>query len=165
MPQTMLAMLAMALATLVSVHQMRSTARTRMNMIRHEVSSQATAVAVDRLDEIASMDFDENTIGGKLIANAAGLTVGPPFANDSHGNDIDDFHGVVLDTFRVAGTNKLHFRVRSKVGYADENNPNVVVAGPGKLKRATVEVYSLIIPNPDTIRLSQTFACGSNCTW
>lgn len=165
MPQTMLAILAMALATLVSVNQLRNSARTRMNMIRHEISSQATGVAVDRLDEIASMEFDENTIGGTLLTSAAELTAGPPFAPDTPANDIDDFHAVTIDTFRVAGEHKLYFRVESAVTYADESNPNVPVAGPTKMKKATVRVYSLTIPNPDTLRISQTFACGSSCTW
>lgn len=162
MSQTLLAILALMLATMFAVQQQRHTGFTRLSMIRAEISTQSTGVAVDRLEEIGSMAFDEATVGGTAVS-LANLTAGPPFQLDAPGNDIDDFHGVSVDTFRVAGLDTLRFRVQSVVAYADPEDVGKVVTGPTSMKKATVKVYSLDIAAPDTITLSQSYACGSWC--
>lgn len=165
MSQTMLAILALMLATLFAVQQQRQTAEIRFGMIRSEISTQTTGVAVDRLEEIGSMAFDESVVGDETLASLASLTAGPPYAADAPGNDLDDFHAVTVDTFRVAGTQKLNFRMTSTVRYASESDFQQEVGGPTKVKKVTVKVYSLDIPNPDTVRLSQSYVCGSRCNW
>ena len=161
----MLAILALMLATLFSVQQQRHGAFTKISMIRGEIGTQSTGVAVDRLEEIGSMAFDEATVGDVTLDTIDSLTVGAPFELDAPGNDIDDFNGVSVDTFRVAGGDTLRFRVESRVRYASEANIGQEVAGPTKVKKATVRAYSLDISAPDTITLSQSFACGSRCNW
>ena len=165
MPQTMLSILALMLATMFAVQQQRHTAYTQLSMIRGEISTQSTGVAVDRLEEIGSMAFDEATVGGNSVASAALLTSGAPFSADSPGNDIDDFNGVAVDTFRIAGMDTLRFRVQSRVRYANPNDVGQEVGGPTKVKKATVRVYSLDIVAPDTITLSQSYSCGRRCNW
>lgn len=165
MTQTMLAMLALMLATLFAVQQQRQTAQVRMGMIRSEYGTQSTGVAVDRLEEIGSMAFDEATVGDETLLTVDSLTAGPPFSLDAPGTDIDDFHEITVDTFRVAGGHKLNFRMHSVVRYASETNFEMEVTGPTKVKKATVKVYSLDIANPDTITISQAYACGSRCNW
>jgi hypothetical protein len=166
MPQTMMALLAMMLATLFAYNQQQRAAQTKFNMIRDEVVTQATIVAQDRLEEIGAMAFDEATVGANKVATAAELTGLAFFTEDAQGNDIDDFHQVVVDTVRSSNLGKLRFRVASTVTYADPNNPDVAVTGPSKAKKATVRVTSLDIAEimaSDEIILSQTYTCGSRC--
>lgn len=165
MTQTMLAILAITLATLFAMQQHRNVAHMQMKMIRDDIGVQATGVAVDRLDEIGAKAFDQNTIGDEKADHPDSLTAGPPFAVDQQSNDIDDFHNVAADTFRVHGTDTLFFRIESYVTYALDNEPGTPTTGPTKVKKVSVKAYSLDIPGPDTIRLSQSFACGSRCTW
>lgn len=165
MSQTMLALLALMLASLFAVQQQRQTAEMRLAMIRSEVSTQSTGVAVDRLEEIGSMSFDEATIGNETLSAVDSLTAGPPFGSDAPGNDIDDFDGVTVDTFRVAGTQQLNFRMTSRVRYASEASFETEVASRTKVKKVTVKVFNLDIPNPDTVTISQSYVCGSRCNW
>lgn len=165
MSQTLLAILALMLATMFSVQQLRHTAFTQLSMIRSEIGTQSTGVAVDRLEEIGSMAFDEATVGGVTITSSALLTTGAPFGLDAPGNDIDDFDGATVDTFRLAGLDTLRFRIQSRVRYADPDDVGKEVSGPTKVKKATVKVYSLDIVAPDTITLSQSYSCGSRCNW
>ena len=165
MSQTMLGILALMLATMFAVQQQRHAAHTRMGMIRTEIGTQSTGVAVDRLEEIGSKAFDEATIGNVSYTTSDSLTAVSAFKLDAPGNDIDDFHGVTIDTFRVATSDTLWFRVQSTISYASETSPDQVVSGPTKVKKATVKVYNLTVPAPDTITLSQSYACGSRCNW
>ena len=165
MSQTMLSILALMLATMFAVQQQRHTAFTKLSMIRGEISTQTTGVAVDRLEEIGAMSFDEATVGDVTLDTPDSLTAGSPFGLDAPGNDIDDFDGVVLDTFRVAGPDTLRFRVLSRVRYASEANVEQEVGGPTKVKKASVRVYNLDVAAPDTITLSQSYSCGSRCNW
>jgi hypothetical protein len=165
MSQTMLSILALVLATMFAVQQQRHTAHTKLSMIRGEIGTQTTGVAVDRLEEIGAMAFDEATVGDITLDSPDSLTSGSPFGLDAPGNDIDDFDAVTLDTFRVAGNDTLRFRVVSRVRYANEADVAQEVGGPTKVKKATVKVYNLNVAAPDTITLSQSYACGSRCAW
>lgn len=169
MPQTMLALLAVMMAALFSLNQQRGIMQTRMNMMHNEVMSAGTGVAVDRLEEVRTMAFDEATKGEDKIFASAALTSKPTFTDDAPPiDDIDDFDGSYVERFRVWMSDTLWYGVETSVVYALETQPDAPVADINtrtKFKKATVKVYSLDIAKVDTITLSQSFSCGSKCEW
>lgn len=169
MPQTMLALAAMMIAALFAMNQQRGIMDTRMSMIRNEVASAATAVAVDRLEEVRSMAFDEATKGGDDAASPAALTSKATFTDDAPPvDDLDDFDGSYVKDHRVWAGDTLWFGVETVVHYADETQTDTPVSDPTqrtKFKQATVKVFSLNVAKVDTISMSQSFACGSRCAW
>ncbi len=169
MPQTLLALGAVMVATFFSFQQQRSVLETRMQMIRNEVETAATAVAVDRLAEIGAMAYDDATKGDVRIFSSAALTSSATFTEDAPPvDDIDDFDGSSVTRHRVSSGDTLRYGVETTVEYADENVPDSPILDPTvrtKFKKATVKVYSLNVAYVDTIRLSQSYSCGSKCAW
>lgn len=169
MPQTILALAAIMMAALFSLNQQRGIMQTRMNMMRNEVMTSGTGIAVDRLEEVRSMAFDETTKAEEKISSSAGLTSKPTFTDDAPPiDDVDDFDGSYVERFRVWKSDTLWYGVETAVVYASEAQPDTPVADvytKTKFKKATVKVYSLDIPNVDTITISQSFSCGSKCDW
>lgn len=169
MPQTMLALLAVMMAALFSFNQQRGIMQTRMQMMRNEVASAATGVAVDRLEEVRAMAFDEATKGEDKIFSSTALTSKSTFTDDAPPiDDVDDFDGSYVERFRVWLSDTLWYGVETSVVYAEEAQPDTPVADINtrtKFKKATVKVYSLDIANVDTITISQSFSCGSKCEW
>src|SRR5690625_2970349 len=108
-------------------------------MIQNEVSSMATSVAVDRLEEIRGMAFDEHTRNGPV--NSPSQLTPYPFTADTQGDDIDDFHLVKLDTFRLVGPDTLRFRVETVVTYVAEANIDRSTHQRTKCKRAEATAY------------------------
>ena len=169
MPQTLLAIAAMMLATFFAFQQQRSVMQTRLDMIRNEFETAATGVAVDRLEEIGVMAYDDVTKGGDEVGSATLLTSAPTFLNDAPPiDDIDDFDNSVIQSYRVFAGDTMWFGVQADVQYANEAQTDQPVGDTvtrTKYKMVTVTVYSLSYANVDTIRLSQTFSCGSKCAW
>lgn len=169
MPQTLLALAAMMIATLFALNQQRGIMQTRMSVLRNEVQTAATGVAVDRLEEVRAMAFDEATKGEGKIFTSAGLTSKPTFTDDAPPiDDMDDFDGSYVERFRVWQQDTLWYGVETDVRYAEETAPETPIADPNqrtKFKKATVRVYSLNVERIDTITISQSFSCGSKCAW
>ena len=168
MPQTLLALGAMMIATLFAFQQQQNVIQTRMQMLRNEVATAATGVAVDRLEEIRIMAYDEATKGEVEVTSPGALTAVPSFKLDSPADDIDDFDDSYVKRFRAYADDTLWYGVESVVRYASEANPEQSLStthAPTKFKKATVRVYSLNVPKTDTIAISQSFACGSKCDW
>lgn len=167
MSQTMLAILALAMLGMFALRQYEGIAHTRQSMIVAEIVTQSSGVAVDRLEEIGSMQYDEKIgqAGGAKLLLPTSLTASANFKNDAPGNDIDDFDDVVVDTFRVSGADTLWFRVQSFVAYALDAHPDQQAPTQTKVKMVTVKVNSLDLDQPDTLSITQSFACGSRCGW
>lgn len=169
MPQTLLALAAMMMATLFALNQHRGVMQTRISMMRNEVMTSASGVAVDRLEEVRSMAFDEATKGEAKIFSSTDLTSKPTFTDDAPPiDDIDDFDGSSVQRFRVWASDTLWYGVETTVAYAEENAPDIPLSDPNvrsKFKKATVKVYSLNVNHVDTVSISQTFSCGSKCAW
>ncbi len=169
MPQTLLALAAMMMATLFALNQQRGIMQTRMSMMRNEVATAATGVAVDRLEEVRSMAFDEATKGEGKIFSSTELTSKPTFTDDAPPiDDIDDFDGSSVERFRVWMSDTLRYGVETVVAYAEEGSPDTPISDPNqrsKFKKATVKVYSLDVEHVDTVSISQSFSCGSKCAW
>lgn len=168
MPQTLLALAAMMMATLFALNQQRGIMQTRMSMMENEVATAATGVAVDRLEEIRSMAFDDVVKGEDKAFSSSALTSKATFTDDAPPiDDIDDFDGAYVERFRVWQSDTLWFGVATVVRYADEDAPDTPVSDPNqhtKFKKATVTVSSLSTP-ADTISISQSYSCGSKCDW
>lgn len=167
MPQTILAVLAMMVAILIANQQNRGALQAQLSRIRGDIAVHATSVAEDMLSEVGAKAFDENTVGNSRAEGPSYLTPESNFGPNQEaagGNDIDDFHGEALLKTRTLDTGTLSFQVEVKISYADENDTEKEVAGPTRVKKASLRVYSLDVSNPDTIRLSQSFSCGGKCT-
>lgn len=168
MTQTLLALLALSLAMLMVFNQQRDMLHIQSKILRNEVATQATAVAVDRLEEIGSMAYDESTKGGTTITAATQLTLKADFTTDAPVDDVDDFDDVSVERTRPTWVDTLRFRVESRVSYAEALDPGQEVATSTtrtKFKKVSVAVYALDLPRPDTIRIAQSFSCGSRCNW
>ena len=169
MPQTLLAICAVMLATFFAFQQQRSVLETRLEMVRNEVETAATGVAVDRLEEIGVMAFDEATKSGDKIFSSASLTSSAIFTVDAPPiDDLDDFDGSYVERFRVYSGDTLWYGVETGIEYADESQPDLAIADPfqkTKFKKATVTVYSLNVTKIDTLAVSQSYSCGSKCEW
>jgi len=159
----------MMVATLFAFQQQRNIMQTRLQMVRSEVATAATGVAVDRLEEIGAVAFDDATKSEDKVFSPAGLTSMPTFTDDAPPvDDIDDFNGSFVQRFRVYAGDTLWYGVETTVRYASEAQPDIVVLDPmlrTKFKKATVKVYSQNVARVDTISLSQSFSCGSMCDW
>lgn len=169
MQQTLLALLALLLAMLLTVQHQRRAAREHLMALRAEVGVMATGIAVDRLDEVSMLAFDENTRLEATVASAAGLTAPAGFGAglDTPSDDVDDMHAVMVDTARVMGADTLWFRIHTAVTYADPADPDAATTTRTKFKRVSVRVYNTNLAPAfvDTVRLAQSVACGSACTW
>jgi hypothetical protein len=172
----MLAVLSMVVTTLFAFNQHRNVLSTRLNMVREDMAIRSTGVAVDVLEEIGSMAFDEAT-RDNVVASSSELTslhlagefgdtqtVNPSLESGGI-NDIDDFNGSSLDRYRELNGQNLGFRAQAAVSYVDPSDNTTEVSYPTKLKKVTIKVYSTTIAHPDTIYLSQLYACGSRCSW
>lgn len=167
MPQTILALLALMIASLFSLQMHRQTIETQQRMIRNELALQSTGVAEDKLGEIGTMHFDEAVKHGQAVDSYARLTAGPPFADGGPDNDdIDDFNGSVDTLARAIEGEELHFRAEVRVVYVpDANTDGAAASHQTKTKRVTVRVRSVDWPSAEEIRLSRTFTCGGACNF
>ncbi len=165
MPQSLVAVIAMALASLVSFQQHRSVLQQRMNAIRGNLAVSATAVATDKLDEIGSKAFDESTVAGPISSI---MELKPIVASEmlpSVLNDISDFHGLVQTETRKTNDLESSFRVETSVSYVSEVDGATKVAYSSRLKMVTVTVVAEGLARPDTIRVSEVLSCADSCRW
>lgn len=174
MPQTLLALLSVMLVSLFSYNQQRNVLSMRANMLRDEVALQATAVAVDRLDEIGAKAFDEATRSDAVSASNQlsamlsvyeGEQVSPGFASDSPSDDIDDFDNVTVYDSRSTWLDSLDFKVHTEVTYVSEADRQTEVSYQTRFKKVTAQVYSMDYALADTFYLSQVYNCGTLCNW
>lgn len=168
MTQSMYVIIALMIVSLFVYHQARTTIEMQGTMVRNAVAVMANGVAVERLSKIRSMSFDQATKDGFMDAPAQLTSVanfGP--SQDAENDDVDDFDGAVKEVYRVVGEGSLGFRVESSVTYADENDPAIAALSSArtKYKKVTVTVYSLDLPDADTVRIAQTISCKNACNW
>lgn len=169
----------MVITTLFAFNQHRNVLNTRLNMVREDMAVRATSVAVDIIEEIGSMAYDEatrdNVVGSSSyltslstisLSTLSGLTSSLQQDQESGGtNDIDDFNGAVMQRTRTLNGKTLTFRAESVVTYIDPADKTTEVSYQTKLKKATIKVYSMDLARPDTIYLSQIYSCGTRCNW
>lgn len=164
MPQTLIAVIAMAMASLVSFQQHRSVLEQRMNSIRGSLAVRSTAVATDKLEEIGAKAFDQATVAG-AIASSALLNPIAEVSVASVLDDVSDYHGLVQDEKREANGIESSFKVKTLVAYVSEADGQTAVGYSTKLKKVTVTVVPDGLAKPDTIRISEVVSCGVRCAW
>ncbi len=164
MPQTLIAVIAMAMASLVSFQQHRSVLEQRMNSIRGSLAVRSTAVATDKLEEIGAKAFDQATVTG-AIASSALLNPITEVSIASVLDDVNDYHGLIQDEKREVNGVESSFEVRTLVAYVSEMDGQTTVGYPTRLKKVTVKVVPDGLARPDTIRISEVLSCGVRCAW
>lgn len=146
MPQTLLALIAIVIATTFAITQTRAITHQDMQMVGLEVQTQATGVAAEWLDEAAARalvgGFDEAT--GPVVTAAdlvpvAGLTPDSLFGPETLDggefttqgfDDVDDYHGLCATVLRAmatpdgGGDAALTYRVRGRVQYVTDADPS-----------------------------------------
>ena len=168
MPHSLVAVIAMATASLVAFQQHRSVLTQRMIQMHAQVSVEATAAAADRLEQVTAMPFDEVLLKGP-VNSATELTAfvsGAGQLGESSGmNDVDDYDGSVSEDIRDASGKTLRFRTITRVSYISETDGVTPVGYMTRLKSVTVEAVPLDIPSADTIRVTEVVDCGQLCRW
>jgi len=166
MPQTLLALFALVCATYYTSTRQRVIVDDQVRLIYNEVELIGASVAVDRLEEISSKEFDQATIGSPTLTAASQLTATASFGKEAgDNNDIDDFQNGVDTLLRKAGTATLRFRVQTTVAYGAETSPETVSTASTKVKTVTATVRSLDVVVPSSVTLKRSFTCGSDCAW
>ena len=178
MGQSLYAIVAMMVVSLFAVHQQRSALRVQLDMIDSEVATIASGVAVERLEEIGALAFDQNTRSGELADGAEDLTPASEFGEgyDRPVDDLDDFDGTVKEIARpLGGVDTLRFDVAAEVEYVRESDTSLASSVPTKYKRVKVTVavkgagmdrlYSKEGLAKRTVTLTQLFSCKSACQW
>jgi len=92
MPQTALALFALALATMFSLNQRETTTRAQLSMMRNEVAVVSTGIASQAFDHIGSFPYDGNGEVVRLTQFTQPSKFGG-VARWEEARDIDDFHG------------------------------------------------------------------------
>lgn len=74
MPQTLLTLFAIVLVSLLSLNQQRASTHARMQMIRTEVETHAETVAIEMMETLRSLPFDQAVVGGNAISSVNDFT-------------------------------------------------------------------------------------------
>lgn len=166
MPQTLMALFALACATYYSWTRQRAIVEDQIKLVQNEVEMIAASVAVDRLEEISSKSFDQSTVGDSVLSSSSGLTASGSFGMEAGDqNDIDDYHNGADTLARKAGTATLAYRVFTTVTYAQESSPETTSSSPTKVKTVTATVTSLNVKVPSAVTMKRSFTCGAECAW
>lgn len=176
MGQTLYAVIAMMIVSLFATQQQRHALRTQLSMIDNEIETIASGVAVERLEAVGSMPFDQSTKGGQVVTDDDDLTPKDNFGTgyDQPGDDMDDFDGSTLPLYRVISGDTLSFATHVSVDYVEEADLETPVAHRTKFKLVTVTVtpvfeddrfYNTTGIFEKVVSLSQTYSCKSACQW
>lgn len=167
MPQTMIAILSMMVASLFAYNQHRSALSMRLEMINQDMELRSTNVAVDLMEEIGSMAFDDATKDGPIttVSDLTFRTNGEQSDSEAGGaDDIDDYDGATIERTREREGYTLRFTADAEVDYVTDSGYSTA-GTPSKLKKVTLSVVSQDISFADTVRISQIFSCGARCDW
>lgn len=132
MQQTLLALLALLLATLLSFNQKQAKVRHQQQVFRAEMEQMALGVANEAVQVIRARAFDEATRGvtsDSIVATSNFESTPFPSGNDCKAfggsdtcNDIDDFHEMVTATLPFTfPTGNFDFDVDVEIKYVDED--------------------------------------------
>lgn len=169
MPHSLLVVLAVVLASLVALQQSRGAHHTEGRLDGMTLQAAATAAAVERLDFLEGLPFDEGVKG----APAPSVSALTPVVNgafvralgaDLAGDDLDDFHGAQTALMAVLqeGAPAQPLTTALTVEYVAEPAGMAVSPVPTRFKRATVVVTT---PGAAPVRLSRLYSCGGFCPW
>lgn len=150
MQQTLLALVALLIATLLSLNQKQATIQSQNQVVRAEMQQMALGVAAQTMQVVRARAFDDATVGmpGDSIVSTSEFTE-TPF---STGNDcqafggsvacdaIEDFHEMQTTTLPFTfPTGQFDFDVDVRVRYVDANL-QPTGGGTSSRKQVTIEV-------------------------
>ena len=165
MPQTLLALLALAIASVLVLSQQRLTMGARQQMLSDEIELAASGLSSDVMEMIGARSFDEKSTPEAIFARQYIPRAGADFT--SAGNlglvdagtdgchllrpaatpDCDDVDDVVSEAWQpveveLAHGRTLPFEIRTDVYYVDDPASVVRAAGRTRHKRVTLSVRS-----------------------
>lgn len=172
MPQTLLALFALALSSFLVLNQQRLTAGARQHMVSDEVELAATGLASDIMEMVASRSFDEASTPGAIryyqrVPNAAAefsnttrlgaLDRGDAGCNLLHPaltpdcDDVDDVAGLgwIPVQVELAQGRHLEFEANLDIYYVASASSMVPSSVPTVHKRVVLEVRSPFMTNGD----------------
>ena len=184
MPQTFLALAAIGILTFLSLQQGRHAMRTQTEKVDIEVTTMATQVGIDRLNEMRLLAFDEATKANRILSSSELSTLLPLPSDPEHlfdslqvrrdahdtgpdvaDDDLDDFDAVTNTVSRTTRLDTLHFSVDSVVGYVQDISAGTASPSPTRLKQVSIRVTALGVQPAVSVTLSQLYSCGSRCDW
>ena len=180
----MLALFAIGIVMLLSLQQARHAMRTQTEKVDIEVTTMATQVGIDRLNEMRLLAFDEVTKDGR-ITSASELSSLLPLPSDPEhlfdsfperraahsagpdveADDLDDFDAVTNTVSRTTRLDTLRFSVDSVVGYVLDTSLGTTSTVPTGFKKVFIRVTALGIQPAVSVTLSQLYSCGTRCAW
>ena len=170
MPQTLLALLAMILATLVSFNQQRNAVMTYEAMLDNEIEMAATGVFMHVMELIGGRSFDERTTpegihaaGTLPLDPAADFSAAGRFGSYDRGSsgcdlekayvtpdcdDIDDLDGIrnAIVSARFDMNRSLDFEIDIDVDYVTDAAFQVASSVPTRHKRVVVWARNPFLP-------------------
>ncbi len=177
MPQTLLALLAMIVTTLLAFSQQRNAIANYEHMVENEIEMAASGALMHVLELIGSRSFDERTTpeglhaAGTLPASPTAFEIPALFGGHAPDkcnlekpfltpacDDIDDVHGAdVVVPIRLANGNQIDFDVQVEVSYVSDVELSTVSLVPTYHKMAVVTATSDLLPHR-TIELRRVFS-------
>ena len=164
MPQTLLALLALSLSSLLVFNQQRLQMRAQSQMVSNELSLAGSGLASDIMEMIGARSFDEASTPDK-IDDAVKVPDDPSAFTqpwvlklaalkdnkcdllnpDDVCDDIDDVNGLSHETYSImlAEGRELDFDVSTSVIYVTDPEGGVESSVPTRHKKVTLEVRSL----------------------
>ena len=177
MPQTILALLALMLASVLTFNQQRLTTRAQTRMVTDEMELAASGLVSDVLEFAAARSFDESTTPEAIEAAQAVPQTAAPFRPVSafgapdrgpvgcdlllpyrtpECDDVDDLDGLLDEPVEIllANGRRFPFNVAIRVSYVTGPESAVVSAVPTLHKRVLVSVRSQFVNGGRTTILS-----------
>lgn len=134
MPQTLLALLALTLASAFTFTSFQRYATVERNLIRAEMGEMAGAIAQETLEIVSAASFGGDTFGN-------GATDCQQFGGAATCTELGDFHNQNFTRqFNLSGS-VFTFDVEVDVSWRDATNPDSVVAVDTGVKGVEVTVY------------------------
>ena len=162
MPQTLLALLALSLSSLLVFNQQRLTVRAQTQMVSNELALAGSGLSSDIMEMVGARSFDEGSTPEKIHAasavpsNPAGFTspatlgaspgvVCNLLVPDGQCDDIDDIRGIEGEIYEVELTadRSLAFAVWTDVVYVTDAEGGEPSDVPTRHKKVTIEIKSL----------------------
>ena len=180
MPQTLLALLALVLASFLTFNQQRLTIRAQTNMLTNEIELAATGLGSEVMEFIAARSFDEQSTpravyegGDKAPVSASQFKAASTFGAADRGasgcdfmdpavtpecDDVDDVDGTDWTpvTISLAQGRELEFEIRTEVFYVDDAESMTPASGQTLHKRVILDIRSKYVTASETSGLYRT---------
>ena len=153
MRQTLMALLGLMIAMLLSLNVQRASLSAKAQVIDNEMETIAGGVALEVLDYVGSKPFDAATALAE-VEDESELTA-LPFSTGmayEEADDIDDFNQIQTYTFPEFD---FDFDIDITVEYVDENDPEAVATSQTFAKKVTVTINNEFLQMP--VQLSQAY--------